>query len=360
MQMTRETLYQAVWEKPMTVLAKEFGISDVGLSKVCRKNNIPIPGRGYWAKAAVMGAEPPPRLEGDGRLMLAFNGEPSLKKSSIPIATSNAIKTALEGGSEYSSTRLAPLTKKTADALNKKPDQYGFLIAYKGCFKARVSPQQRERTIFILDTLERTLKSLGATFINNGETAIVVMIDGQSIGFEISEKTKRREHIEVHPTHEFLNSKTYSYEFLGELTVKLDGWLDGRKSWSDGKQYMLETKLQEVIEGFIHAADGLKSKEVTRQAEREAREVRQKQMMRDQLIEREQQQFIHSILEETEAWRRAKEIREYADLVRATMISDGCQLSVAEEHSLQQMYSVADLLDPLYKRIKTILNEEAS
>ena len=34
----------------MRILAKEFGISDVGLAKVCRKLGVPVPGRGYWAK----------------------------------------------------------------------------------------------------------------------------------------------------------------------------------------------------------------------------------------------------------------------------------------------------------------------
>ena len=34
----------------MAKLAKQYGISDVGLAKVCRKLAIPVPGRGYWAK----------------------------------------------------------------------------------------------------------------------------------------------------------------------------------------------------------------------------------------------------------------------------------------------------------------------
>jgi hypothetical protein len=34
----------------MWTLAKEYGMSDVGLAKVCRKLGIPLPGLGYWAK----------------------------------------------------------------------------------------------------------------------------------------------------------------------------------------------------------------------------------------------------------------------------------------------------------------------
>ena len=34
----------------MAKLAQKYGISDVGLAKVCLKLAIPVPGRGYWAK----------------------------------------------------------------------------------------------------------------------------------------------------------------------------------------------------------------------------------------------------------------------------------------------------------------------
>src|ERR1700733_7637491 len=48
--LSREDLYELVWSKPLSELAKDFGISDVGLAKRCRKLGIPVPGRGYWAR----------------------------------------------------------------------------------------------------------------------------------------------------------------------------------------------------------------------------------------------------------------------------------------------------------------------
>lgn len=48
----REELYALVWDRPMTRLAKEFGLSDVALHKICRKHEIPTPPLGYWAKKA--------------------------------------------------------------------------------------------------------------------------------------------------------------------------------------------------------------------------------------------------------------------------------------------------------------------
>ena len=58
----REKIYQEIWSEPIQHVAKRYNLSDVGLAKVCRKLNIPRPGRGYWAiKAAgkVVPKQPP-------------------------------------------------------------------------------------------------------------------------------------------------------------------------------------------------------------------------------------------------------------------------------------------------------------
>lgn len=46
----REQLYEEIWSTPTLQLAKKYGLSDVGLAKICRKMKIPRPPRGYWAK----------------------------------------------------------------------------------------------------------------------------------------------------------------------------------------------------------------------------------------------------------------------------------------------------------------------
>jgi hypothetical protein len=61
---SRLELYKRVWETPVTRLAKEYGLSDVGFAKICKKYNIPRPPRGYWAQKAAgqrMPKEPLPR-----------------------------------------------------------------------------------------------------------------------------------------------------------------------------------------------------------------------------------------------------------------------------------------------------------
>ena len=49
-ELSREELYGLVRTRPATKLAKELGVSDVAISKACKRHNIPRPPRGYWVK----------------------------------------------------------------------------------------------------------------------------------------------------------------------------------------------------------------------------------------------------------------------------------------------------------------------
>jgi hypothetical protein len=54
--LTRAELYDPVWETPTSHLAKQFGLSDVGLAKTCTRLDIPRPSYGYWARKSAGGS----------------------------------------------------------------------------------------------------------------------------------------------------------------------------------------------------------------------------------------------------------------------------------------------------------------
>jgi hypothetical protein len=41
-----------VWETPLSRLSKRFGLSDVGLRKICERHNIPTPPIGWLGEAS--------------------------------------------------------------------------------------------------------------------------------------------------------------------------------------------------------------------------------------------------------------------------------------------------------------------
>ena len=59
---SREELYALVWEKPMTKVAAQFGVSNSYLARVCGYLNVPRPDRGYWTKMEVGKAPQRPPL----------------------------------------------------------------------------------------------------------------------------------------------------------------------------------------------------------------------------------------------------------------------------------------------------------
>ena len=46
----RNKLYEQVWREPVSTVAKRYGVTDTALAKACRRLNVPLPPRGYWAK----------------------------------------------------------------------------------------------------------------------------------------------------------------------------------------------------------------------------------------------------------------------------------------------------------------------
>lgn len=58
----REKLYQEVWSQPVQQVARAYGFSDVFLARICRKLDVPVPPRGYWAPVRAGQKVKKPRL----------------------------------------------------------------------------------------------------------------------------------------------------------------------------------------------------------------------------------------------------------------------------------------------------------
>lgn len=63
--LSRQELYEGVWSKPMSVLAREFGLTGNALAKICSRVNVPYPSRGHWMKVSAGTAPARPALPAD-------------------------------------------------------------------------------------------------------------------------------------------------------------------------------------------------------------------------------------------------------------------------------------------------------
>ena len=351
-------LYNAVWEKPVRTLAREWGMSDVGLAKACRKHGIPLPRVGHWAKVAVGRGSPKPPLTGNPDVEITFSGAPSLKRPKLTEQEKQKLAPALRAASLTTSSSqplaTAHWTKKTLTALNKKPDPSGFLHPQKDAFRVSTSESSRERLVRILNILEIALSAAGMEWTIDQKTHFVVgEMFGEKVPFEIIEKYTRSEHVEKHPKDSWLDKRTYTYHFSGDLTIRIDGWYEGRKSWSDGKTKRLEEKLPEVIEGFLAAAKSMHLRTVEHEEQRKRWAENERQRAEKERIAREEKAFLDASIKETNDWAQANTIQQYANYLRRLVNEQSIVLTESGEQWLSRVENIADKLDPAKQRLSS-------
>jgi len=200
--LTRKQLYDQVWSEPMATLAGRYGISDVGLAKVCKKFNIPRPGRGYWAKTQngqKVPKTPLPKFKGTDEIIL--NNDPVPKD---PATLPESVKAQIEFEKAEENRivlspdlrRAHPLIQKTKELLSTiKPDEYGRVKTQApDCLDIQVTQSSLRRAFLFMDTLIKACEKRGFevkvvnSYREEYQTQIVVI--GQDIQVRLDEKAR--------------------------------------------------------------------------------------------------------------------------------------------------------------------------
>lgn len=282
---TREELYEAVWSEPIHQLSKALGISDVGLAKVCKKLNVPVPGRGYWAKSRAT------------RKLLRI----SLPFLEIGQPTEHRITQAHCGEAERwtreTLQRLAGegVAVPTLGANTRDPEFHPLLAQYRGmleqeglnavrlratqpCLAINVSPSLLERALKIFQDLFSAFERKGYQFEvlppDNGQSSYgyraskpsrtVVKILGVNVAFELGEdyNTVR---VPIPPpssnrrpmAYEETPMPEYLYEGTGRLMLAItEPYARGiRVSWKDGIRIRIEDHLDAIMLSAVTLAE---------------------------------------------------------------------------------------------------------
>lgn len=105
-ELSREELFALVWERPTSEIAKDLGISDVAVGKLCEKLQVPKPPRGYWARVEAGQTPRRPALK-------AFREELEAKRKSELRARTTEHFTELQ--SKFLNAALEELRKRGID-----------------------------------------------------------------------------------------------------------------------------------------------------------------------------------------------------------------------------------------------------
>lgn len=356
MKISAQELYDAVWKKPVRTLAKEWGLSDTGLAKVCRKNGIPLPPIGHWAKVAVGRGYPRSPYSGTPNIEIVFDGMASLKR---PLLSDQAKQRLVTAGSAIpdpnskNKSEVGTWAKRTDQALAKHPDQNGFLSAPKDVFRITISCSTRERAIRILSSLELALAAAGMEWVlDETHHRVVGKMFDETIVFDLTERFRRTEHVEKHAKFSWMDKKTYTYSFSGELVVRIEGWYEGRKSWADGKTKRLEEKFPEIIEGFLAAAEAMRKRTLEREEEHRRWVERESLRVERERIAREEKAFLEETTKEANAWLQANTIRQYAAEIRKKIADQKIEQTESGAQWLARVEQCAEKLDPVRGRLK--------
>lgn len=338
----RNELYEKAWQTPIMKLAGQYGISDRGLAKICKKLNIPVPPRGYWAtvKSGIKlkrpklpkirkGAPETHTVYTDFQAARSSNNLKGLGNKAIETITLIQESPPLKIDSPPADPH--PLTLTTQKNLERQqPKDYPLISPNKqGQLNIRVAPVNLARALAIMDPLLKWFEENGFRIKKDSEklSGIYALIFGEKIFFSIDEKTRRIDYIPTKTEKEEQKKyfwRTYSrYDYLstGTLNLRIDvsSWASGfQKKWSDGKTKSIEDKLNAFLIGAIKIADRIGKERVEREEkqkrwEEECRLREEKRIQ--QRIEKERQQELEN---QAFLWKRSEKIRAYIRAVEET------------------------------------------
>jgi hypothetical protein len=308
---TREEFYELVWTKPMTHLAKQFAISDVALHKMCRKQNIPTPPLGWWAKKAAgkkVTQTPLPKLSdaASGKITIAgadLSGEPP----SLAEAREQARIIASTSDSE-DPAKPHRIVEHTLGQLRKaKADEKGLVaVGPLGVITCEVSQQSIDRLAALLPKIVQAAARQGFE-LQSGQKAVVFQRDGETVGFSITEQVKREKHVLTDAEQAKLDAwqrkrdrqianrswdwsfdrpafPEWDYRPTGQLTFEFEQsyfWgLSPRRSFRDAKVQRLDNMEDDIAVGLAVFAAAKVEDRAKRDAE--ARRVEDEQRRREE------------------------------------------------------------------------------
>lgn len=353
--LNRRDLYERIWSLPASKLAKEFGISDVGLAKVCRRHQIPRPPRGYWAQLAFgkpvrKATLPPlkdPALEEVRIFRHQFFADAAERGSPTVQATKFLVPDSLD--------KPHPLVNDTRRQLRSaKAGEDKILPPDAECLQIRVSRDSLDRALRIFDAFIKNWKFLGGSVLVGkiglcGKPTTEFELHGDSVPVELSEELDRisTQRADVCRNWKFRNCK---YQATGRLVFKIDAYADAKRTrWADGKRHQLEDKLGAFAVGLIAILDAKKAKRLDDECE--ARQKTAVAAVREAAVKRKElaEQRRTKLLEDVAAWKKAGEIRSYLSAIRANLDTGNLRMTDEQKFAAWIDWATwyADCIDPL-------------
>lgn len=383
-EITREELYRLVWSEPTQKVAKDLGISDVGLAKICRKLHIPKPPRGHWrqievglrvqpvplprplkttpSRAWIKPTEPPdPPAALDPEV--AARVQPDLNLND-PIRVDDVLrnphpairqtKSALEGAHENSYAKVQPAWNQPS-------------------LDIRVSRGSVNRALRIMDAILKAVEKRGFSVepgdAQRGYTRIVVR--SQKIKVRLTEGANR---FETNPPERrgilpsSMVSKEFEYRPTGKLIFLIEQYCaqNIKKRWADRVREPLEDQLNDIVKGIITIGAALEVESIRRQERERLRIQEEIRRHQEQKRREEEEKRFQAVEQQANLWTRSRHLRAFIRNCERSIVGESGPIDPEGPVAawLDWARGRADLLDPfrngILKGIVEKLNEPTS
>ena len=381
--LSRAMLFELVWSRPRTELAKELGVSDAAIRKHCVKEDIPVPAAGYWARLkhgkSVEKPALPIRLPGHPDLVElgARSGhwhQPVQDDLNSPIDAPQFLEdidlqvvAALSQIGKITASKDLSSPHRCLERLLKAEEELRRQYEQDGRWsfkKPRFDTPQHQRQLRILNSLALALSRV----------------------FPSVDINSRQEWVQGHGQQNYLNlyvgvgSVFMNLEFLeagdvrlkkkdrvGETTLRVgSGSGDlGVESWADTKEGKIERQLPEIVRALLFRAEKIYRSQAEwsyqhrlslRKSALEKQEAARQEQERDRLeaIAARQRRIRQEIRRLAEDQQAAGEIRRMVETLEA---HPDLQTGLSEQFSRwrEEALGLADLLDPMKRPLSDLL-----
>lgn len=369
----RKQLYEQVWNKPMRDLAQEYGLSDVGLRKICKRLNIPLPPQGYHLRKYKSSKPPlpPPKNGVTEHVTHIHEPEPaSAIDEPQPIEIPEIAYEENPGNRIIVADQLGSMHPLIAEAkvqLKKAiSDKYGRISTYwkRGC-DISVFPESVDRALRIWNTLLKAMDKRGfRVSIDVQVHATQVKVLDELIGIRLEERSRQIRHVPTpaelkeEKERSYRSYPAFDYFSTGEFSLVISGSYGNEKICKDDKRGKIEEKLNDFVIALIKRALQMKDQRARRQREEQARQERERRRWELDALIRKEKERVEVLKKQADAWHESQKLRAFIHAARAKYPDISPESDFAKWlvwASLQ-----ADRLDPLKNSPPSVLDEERS
>lgn len=363
---TRQELYALVWAEPMITLGARYGISGNGLAKACRRADIPVPERGYWAKLqAGHKTQKTPLPPATVNTQTHVTIHPPIRRRIMaePTPVDASVQEKVDSARKFGGAITVPATLSNPHRIveswlqddRRERRERRRLDSWLPLRKAIDETELDKRRLRILSALFKALEARGYK-LAGGDTRynnVRISLGQENLEIQLEERiqqVRRQINDEDRAKHSYFSrDQKWTQEKVptGELVLKIkeESRYGIAKEWRETKSEPLEDKLNDVIAQVAGMFEELRLRRLREAEEQQRRRKIEEERRQSQMEHKRQTIRFNRLLDCCKDWRTAAEIRAFVAAVEASprATSDVEQFATWKNWALGH----ADRIDPL-------------